>query len=267
MGAHPHPSGGSCNASTSGRRQLTPSLGQNHADSHPSGPNSSTSTCPTNTPTTGPTSSRSPAPTRPPPSRSSRNTRWKGTYARSLPTPSSTASQLTKTTPSFRLFPAASGILRVAPAATTITDGPRTAPVPANSTLFLSFVSASLDATVFPDPLAVDLDRPASAYIHHGWGAHACLGRPVVTAAAAAMLRVFARECGAGLRRAPGAQGVMKRKMFNGAFPVFLAEDGGEWESFPVGLKVLFDEGEGGAAANGGVVGNGSAAAANGGTR
>lgn len=167
----------------------------------------------------------------------------------------------------FRLFPAASGILRVAPAATTITDGPRTAPVPANSTLFLSFVSASLDATVFPDPLAVDLDRPASAYIHHGWGAHACLGRPVVTAAAAAMLRVFARECGAGLRRAPGAQGVMKRKMFNGAFPVFLAEDGGEWESFPVGLKVLFDEGEGGAAANGGVVGNGSAAAANGGTR
>lgn len=54
------------------------------------------------------------------------------------------------------------------------------------------------------------------------------------------MLRVFAREC-PGARRAPGAQGQMQRKLFNGAFPVFLAEDGSGWESFPVQKKVVFD--------------------------
>ncbi len=49
------------------------------------------------------------------------------------------------------------------------------------------------------------------------------------------MLRVFAREC-RGARRAPGAAGEMKRKLFNGAFPVFLAEDAGSWGGFPVSM-------------------------------
>lgn len=105
----------------------------------------------------------------------------------------------------------------------------------AGQTLFVDFISASLDPTKFPEPETVRLDRPDAAYIHHGWGPHACLGRPIVTVAGAAMLRALGRHCGGGLRRAPGAAGEMKRKLFNGAFPVFLAEDGGAWESFPVG--------------------------------
>lgn len=148
-------------------------------------------------------------------------------------------------TPSFRLFPAASGVLRVNPSATTIpspdpSSPDSTIPLPANSQIFLDFITASLDPAKFPDPTSIRLDRPEEAYIHHGWGPHACLGRPIVTTAGAAMLRVFAREC-PGARRAPGAQGQMQRKLFNGAFPVFLAEDGGAWESFPVQKKVVFD--------------------------
>lgn len=54
------------------------------------------------------------------------------------------------------------------------------------------------------------------------------------------MLRAFAREC-PNVRRMPGAQGEMKRKMFNGAIPVFLSENGGSWETFAVAKKVIFD--------------------------
>ncbi|GME25196.1 Psi-producing oxygenase A [Neofusicoccum parvum] len=142
----------------------------------------------------------------------------------------------------FRLFPAASGVVRaVATPTATIADGPRAVPVHAGQTLFVDFISASRDPAKFPEPDTIRLDRPDAAYIHHGWGPHACLGRPIVTVAGAAMLRALGRHCGGGLRRAPGAAGEMKRKMFNGAFPVFLAEDGGAWESFPVAKKVVYD--------------------------
>lgn len=43
------------------------------------------------------------------------------------------------------------------------------------------------------------------------------------------------------MQRAPGPQGEMKSKLFNGAIPVFLSEDGGSWGSFPVAKKVIFD--------------------------
>lgn len=130
--------------------------------------------------------------------------------------------------------------------------------MPAGAQLFLSFAAAGRDPTVFPDPDAVRLDRPDDRYIHHGWGPHACLGRPIVTTAGAAMLRAFARECGATARRAPGPPGEMARKLVNGAFPVFLAEDGSSWGNFPVAKKVLFDVpgGKNGGLVNG--VSNGS---------
>ncbi|KUI64277.1 Psi-producing oxygenase A [Cytospora mali] len=140
----------------------------------------------------------------------------------------------------FRLFPGASGVLRISPESTTLTDGPNTTSLPAGSQLFCNFNTAGRDPSKFPDPETVRLDRPAESYIHHGWGPHVCLGRPIVTTAGAAMLRVFAREC-PNVRRAPGAQGEMKKKLYNGAFPVFLSEDGASWESFPVAKKVLFD--------------------------
>jgi cytochrome P450 len=107
-------------------------------------------------------------------------------------------------------------------------------PLQANASVFADFITASRDPARFPDPEAIKLDRPYSDYIHHGWGPHSCLGRPIVETAAAAMLRQLAREC-RGPRRAAGDAGEMKRKLFNGAIPVFLAQNGGDWESFPVG--------------------------------
>lgn len=141
---------------------------------------------------------------------------------------------------SIRLFPGASGAVRNVPEATTITNGTTVTYLPPNSQILCSFITAGRDPAKFPDPEAIKLDRPNESYIHHGWGPHSCLGRPITTTSQAAMLKAFARECGPGVRRAPGPQGEMKRKMVNGAFPVFLTEDGSDWSVFPVAKKVLF---------------------------
>lgn len=141
----------------------------------------------------------------------------------------------------FRLYPAAAGVLRVAAAPNTpLNDGGQTTALPAGAGLFVDFITAGRDPSKFPEPAKIRLDRPEEIYIHHGWGPHQCLGRAIVTTAGAAMLRAFARSC-PNVRRASGPAGEIKTKLFGGAFPVFLAEDGGSWEAFPVSKKVLFD--------------------------
>ncbi|OOO07799.1 hypothetical protein OAory_01042990 [Aspergillus oryzae] len=139
----------------------------------------------------------------------------------------------------FRLSTPAFGVLRYAANDTTINDGVRDVPVKEGDTILADFVSAGRDPTKFPDPQAIKLDRPDDLYIHHGWGPHSCLGREIVTVAAAAMLSVLARA--EGLRRAPGPAGVMKSKLVNGVFKVYLPEDGTEWTPYPCNKKVLFD--------------------------
>jgi cytochrome P450 len=104
-------------------------------------------------------------------------------------------------------------------------------PVKQGDTIFTDFVAAGTDSSKFPNPQEIKLDRPDEDYIHHGWGPHSCLGRPIVTTAAASMLRVFARL--GNLRRAPGPAGEMKNKVVDGAFKVFLLPDGSDWGSFP----------------------------------
>ncbi|KAE8387807.1 heme peroxidase [Aspergillus alliaceus] len=140
----------------------------------------------------------------------------------------------------FRLSTPAFGVLRYAANDTTIEDKARTIPVKKGDTILADFVTAGRDPTKFPDPQAIKLDRPDELYIHHGWGPHSCLGREIVTVAAASMLRVFARVDG--LRRSPGPAGEMKSKLINGAFKVYLPEDGTEWSPFPCNKKVLFNK-------------------------
>lgn len=54
----------------------------------------------------------------------------------------------------------------------------------------------------------------------------------MVTVVAATQLKVFAQLDG--LRRAPGPQGEMRSKLVNdGAFKVYLSEDGTYWSKFP----------------------------------
>ncbi|GAB1202587.1 hypothetical protein APSETT445_001206 [Aspergillus pseudonomiae] len=131
----------------------------------------------------------------------------------------------------FRLSTPAFGVLRYAANDTIISDGLRNVPIKEGDTILADFVSAGRDPIKFPDPEAVKLDRPDDLYIHHGWGPHSCLGREIVTVAAAAMLSVVARV--ERLRRAPGSAGAMKSKLVNGAFKVYLPEDGTEWTPFP----------------------------------
>ncbi|KAH8800451.1 heme peroxidase family protein [Xylogone sp. PMI_703] len=141
----------------------------------------------------------------------------------------------------FRLSTPAFGLLRTVVAdQADVRDGPRVVSVKKGDSIFTDFVTAGLDASKFPDPHEIKLDRPDHLYIHHGWGPHACLGRPIVTVAGASMLRVCARL--SNLRRAPGSAGEMKSKLVNEAFKVYLAENGSRWGPFPVSKKVIFNK-------------------------
>jgi hypothetical protein len=60
-----------------------------------------------------------------------------------------------------------------------------------------------------------------------------------VTTAGAVLLGVLGRL--ENIRRAPGPAGEMKSKMVNGAFKLYLPEDGSSWTPFPQNMKVMFD--------------------------
>lgn len=110
-------------------------------------------------------------------------------------------------------------------------DGPSSRTVRKGDTIFADFITAGRDPSKFPNPEEIRLDRPVDAYIHHGWGPHACLGRAIVTSAGAALLRVLGRL--ENIRRAPGPAGEMKSKMVNEAFKLYLRENGSDWTPFP----------------------------------
>ncbi|ETS85989.1 hypothetical protein PFICI_04014 [Pestalotiopsis fici W106-1] len=140
----------------------------------------------------------------------------------------------------FRLFPPASGVIRVVASQAPVTVASAPKPLSPGSGVFVDFMTAGRDPSKFPNPDSIKLDRPYNAYLHQGFGPHSCLGRPIVEVAAAAMLRQFARNC-PNVKESPGDAGKMKTKLFNGAFPVFLSQNGDDWEAFPVAKKVIYD--------------------------
>jgi hypothetical protein len=142
-----------------------------------------------------------------------------------------------------RLRPAAFGLLRKSRVDTTINDIGKKVKVKTGEQIYTDFVSAGMDEDVFPDPHAIDITRDRGLYIHHGFGAHSCLGRPIVEVAMAAQLKVFAKL--KDLRRAPGLQGQMKRTVpapnpvssdpheNPGRIEAFMKEDWSDWWPFP----------------------------------
>lgn len=131
----------------------------------------------------------------------------------------------------FVCLPRPFGVLRTAVDEATIKDGQASTAVHKGDTIFVDFITAGRDPDKFPNPDEIRLDRPADVYIHHGKGPHACLGRAIVTTAGAALLRVVGRL--ENIRRAPGPAEEMKSKMVNGAFKLYLREDGSAWMPFP----------------------------------
>jgi linoleate 10R-lipoxygenase len=85
---------------------------------------------------------------------------------------------------------------------TTIDNNNKKIDIKPGEKVFVSFVSAARDLSVFPDPEEVKTDRPISSYIHYGIGEHICLGKEALMVALTAMLRTVAQL--KNLRRAPG---------------------------------------------------------------
>ncbi|KAI2792952.1 Linoleate 10R-lipoxygenase [Penicillium oxalicum] len=105
--------------------------------------------------------------------------------------------------------------------------------------IFASFIQANLDPSVFPEPNSVNLSRPLSSYIHQGQGPANGLGQETTKIALVSMLRVVARL--PNLRRAPGAQGQLKRIPQKGGHYVYLRQDGTSYFPFPTTLKLHWD--------------------------
>ena len=70
-----------------------------------------------------------------------------------------------------------------------------------------------MDPRRVADPQRFDPLRPASDYIHFGYGLHECFGRHINHATLHLMLKPLLKQ--PHLRRAPGAEGRLRK---NGAF-------------------------------------------------
>lgn len=113
-----------------------------------------------------------------------------------------------------RFDPLAPGLPRVALADTVIAQGTDHATaIPKGAQVLAAFASAMMDPRRVADPRRFVAARPASDYIHFGYGLHECFGRHINHATLHRMLKpLLARD---GLRRAPGSAGHLRK---NGGF-------------------------------------------------
>jgi linoleate 10R-lipoxygenase len=123
------------------------------------------------------------------------------------------------------------GAYREAQREVTVNDGGNEIRVNKGSKVFVSFVSASRDPAVFPEPEKILLDRPLDSYVHFGIGPHTCLGQDASRVALTAMLRVVGALDN--LRPARGTQGVLKKIPRAGNYYMYMREDGGSYTPFP----------------------------------
>lgn len=101
------------------------------------------------------------------------------------------------------------GLYREANKDTTIQDGEKTVQVKAGDKIFVGFVEAAKDPSIFPEPSKVDITRPLESYLHYGVGPHECVGKGASQVAIAAILKTMVKL--ENLRPAPGPQGVLQR--------------------------------------------------------
>jgi cytochrome P450 len=109
-----------------------------------------------------------------------------------------------------RFDPLAPALKRTAVAKTSIAAGTwYEAIVPTGSTVLVGFASAMRDGTRIADPETFNPDRPATDYMHFGYGLHRCFGEQINRAVLPA---AFERLLRRGVRRARGAAGMLKKR-------------------------------------------------------
>ncbi|KAI9706373.1 MAG: hypothetical protein M1836_003378 [Candelina mexicana] len=133
------------------------------------------------------------------------------------------------------------GVSRDVASPANVTDNGRSIPLKPGDRVFVDFITAGSDPSVFPDPKTVRLDRPLDSYIHFGYGSHKCLGSDLSPVALTAMLKTVGRLDG--LRRAKGVQGEIKKVPVPGGFYAYMTEDCSRFFPFPTSLKVQWDGG------------------------
>lgn len=105
--------------------------------------------------------------------------------------------------------------------------------------ILCNLVSASMDPVAFPEPNKVKLDRDMGLYAHFGFGPHQCLGLGLCKSALTTMLKVIGRLDN--LRRAPGAQGQLKRLAGPGGISKYMTPDHSSFFPFPTTMKIQWD--------------------------
>ena len=116
-----------------------------------------------------------------------------------------------------RIAPQSPGQFRLASGDWTIGGAASGHPyaIPSGTRVFAATQAAMFDRRVFVAPNEVRTDRPASAYLHFGYGLHACFGRYIsYEVQIPAMVKAIVSR--RGLRRAPGRAG---RLGWDGPFP------------------------------------------------
>jgi cytochrome P450 len=116
-----------------------------------------------------------------------------------------------------RIAPQSPGQFRLAAGDMTIAAGTGrcTRLIPAGTRVFAATQSAMFDRRYFPAPSQIMTDRPASRYLHFGYGLHSCFGRYIsYQAQIPRMVKALLRQ--RNVRRAPGEAG---RLRWQGPFP------------------------------------------------
>lgn len=113
-----------------------------------------------------------------------------------------------------RIAPQSPGQFRLSDGVWTI-GAKRRHQIPAGTRVFAATQAAMFDRRAFATPSRIRTDRPASRYLHFGYGLHACFGRFIsYEAQIPLMLKGLLRQ--QNLRRLPGAAG---RLAWDGPFP------------------------------------------------
>jgi cytochrome P450 len=113
-----------------------------------------------------------------------------------------------------RFDPLAPGLPRVALKDWTLGAGTSHATtIPAGAQVLAAFASAMMDSRRVANPKMFDPDRPASDYMHFGFGVHECFGRHINHATLHMMLKPLLKQ--PNLRRARGSEGKLSK---NGPF-------------------------------------------------